>query len=1228
MSRIRCWMGFCVVTTIALYVAFLSLAARAQEADELQTLDARITEFVKEDNFDEATRIAERAVKLAGERFGPADARLEGPLGRLSTLKLQTGHLDEAEPVVRRLLGIVERAYGPDAWPVYNALVQLGGLSGTLGRTADAQAMFTRALAVAEKNGGEQHPAALIAMYNLLLVYAKNGHDEEAERIGERIAALQERTTGADAATSARVAGVLAVVHGRRGNRQRAEQLLGIALDKWKEAAQPDLGDIDEVLHNLGALYEQQRRYREAGAVYRERLVLSEAMSGRESSATLSVIRDLTRVAEGSGRWSDAAEYMARLITSVERIAGATHPSLADLHHDLGAYLEHQERDKEAEVQFEHALNVREKQVPAEPRAVAQALVDLALFYDRQRRYSEAESLHQRALRLLQARGDFIDDDVISVINNLAAHYSMQQQFAEAQNLYRRVIALCEQSMEKDSERLAAYLSNLVASIHSSSNRLAEPEKRKALEEAGVLQQRAVDIYEKKLGTDHIETLRSRRQLALIYFGKDELDKAAGMLNQILEHQQRLLGPEHVETMTTLQQIAALVYSQERYGEAQSLAQRHLEITRRSFGDDHLLTASSMHSLAWAEFHLKRYERARELFDKAARVLIARAQNPSTLKEAAAAGRSTSEHAVTFFGHVISSWMIAEQNPAQKDALSRETYELAQWALSSQTAGAVVQMAVRLGVGNGDAAAKIAESQSLADERTALNKELVASLSQPVQARSRDAERALQERIEVISTRLRVLGDEIETMVPRYSTLINPKPLTVGETQQFIDKDEALLQFLIGKENSFVWVVTSAGVQWARLFIGAKALADKVRTLRCGLDLLGHWHDPERARECVSLLRLRNTATPRSYHDLPFDLGVAHELYTAILQPVAYAIRGKKLLVVPVGALTNLPLHVLVASKPAVNRPKDPNGYQTAHWLGNDHAIAMLPSVGSLKAIRTLDSAGKPTAPYIGFGNPLLVGPNGDDRSAWSKVVCEQGRAKRAEAVRGAAANELGRAFRGGLADVEEIRRAYPLPETADELCAVAQMSEAPAASVHLGALDTEAKIKALSLEGSLANAKVVHIATHGLLAVETELFTTSKAEPALVFTPPAQGSYEDDGLLTASEVARLKLNADWVVLSACNTAAAGDKEAAEGFSGLARAFFYAGARALLVSHWYVNSQATVDLITGSFRAAKLDPKRGRAGGLQSAMSSLLSRGGPMAHPAYWAPFALVGEGR
>jgi CHAT domain-containing protein len=119
-----------------------------------------------------------------------------------------------------------------------------------------------------------------------------------------------------------------------------------------------------------------------------------------------------------------------------------------------------------------------------------------------------------------------------------------------------------------------------------------------------------------------------------------------------------------------------------------------------------------------------------------------------------------------------------------------------------------------------------------------------------------------------------------------------------------------------------------------------------------------------------------------------------------------------------------------------------------------------------------------------------------------------------------------------------------------------------------------------------------------------------------------------DDGLLTASEVAQLKLNADWVVLSACNTAA-GEKPGAEALSGLARAFFYAGARALLVSHWAVDSQAAVRLATETFGNLKTDPSIGRAEALRRAMLAFLNDTSEERnpYPAYWAPFFIAGEG-
>jgi CHAT domain-containing protein len=143
--------------------------------------------------------------------------------------------------------------------------------------------------------------------------------------------------------------------------------------------------------------------------------------------------------------------------------------------------------------------------------------------------------------------------------------------------------------------------------------------------------------------------------------------------------------------------------------------------------------------------------------------------------------------------------------------------------------------------------------------------------------------------------------------------------------------------------------------------------------------------------------------------------------------------------------------------------------------------------------------------------------------------------------------------FWGAIANVDEVRGLPSLPDTADELRQIGAYLGAREDDIYLGARATETLVKTLLLNRS----KVLAFATHGLVSGEL----TGLSEPAFVLTPPDKGTEADDGLLTASEIAQLKLDADWVILSACNTASA-DEPGAEAFSGLAKAFFYAGARA------------------------------------------------------------------
>ena len=245
----------------------------------------------------------------------------------------------------------------------------------------------------------------------------------------------------------------------------------------------------------------------------------------------------------------------------------------------------------------------------------------------------------------------------------------------------------------------------------------------------------------------------------------------------------------------------------------------------------------------------------------------------------------------------------------------------------------------------------------------------------------------------------------------------------------------------------------------------------------------------------------------------------------------------------------------------------------------------MLPSVASLKVLRGKSAMAEAAKPLIGFADPVF------DRVR--QLAQNTGVAANVAAARG---------IRGTVADIAELKTALPpLPETADELKKVAASVHANPADLFSVADATETRVK----QEKLDQFRIVYFATHGLLAGDVADFAKLNAEPALVLSLPEHPTEFDDGLLTASEVAQLKLNADWVVLSACNTASA-EKPGAEALSGLARAFFYAGARSLIVSNWEVNSDSAVALMTGTFAALAADPKLSHAEALRKSMLAMI----------------------
>ena len=468
-------------------------------------------------------------------------------------------------------------------------------------------------------------------------------------------------------------------------------------------------------------------------------------------------------------------------------------------------------------------------------------------------------------------------------------------------------------------------------------------------------------------------------------------------------------------------------------------------------------------------------------------------------------------------------------------------------------------LAVRSAADNEQGAQLVRSLQDAGEEMRRLREAESGALTEGDEAKLAE----IQVQLATQDSQIGALEGQLDAIFPGFRELSRPHPVSLADIRAGLAEDEAVLFVHPDGSRILTAAVTADGVEWNLANGDPTEYYDAVRAMRRSVDF----------------------AFGEGLESFP--LAQAHDFYRAVFSPeIERALAGRgKLNVLASGYAATIPFAMLPLRA-------ESDGDEPL-WLVERFALATPLSLEPLAPRATTRSG---TIRMAGIGNPAL-----------------------ADAPAAGSAPTMLAMLRSGSISAEDVRQLPSLPETESELDAIDAAIANPANLLLTGASATEQAIR----RAPLADYDLLVFATHGLVSGEL----SGLREPALVLTPPAEADTPDatdnDGLLTASEIAGLQLDADWVILSACNTAA-GDGRGSPQFSGLARAFVHAGARALMLSHWRVRDDAAARL--------SVDTVRGAAGGLDRAEALRRAQLALMrdasvegaAHPAVWAPFVIV----
>lgn len=1088
------------------------------------------------------------------------------------------------------------------------------------GSYADAEKLAREILAEVEaKHGVESLQAAqVLDVLVESILRSKMQVDDESQALAERAISIRERALGPEHAKVVKSLKIFTTLFRRTGDYAGAKSLLERALVKAEKAYSPNHIEVAGILNNLGILHRETRDYARAREFLERALRIREKEFGPEHLVVANTLNNIGLILHDAGDLAEAKSCFERTLAIRKKVLGLEHKSVALAAANLGGLLHTMGAYAEAKILYERTLSILEKEFGPEHPTTANCLNDLGYLLKDMGEFTIAMQCHERALAIREKAYGDKHPLVAYSLNNLAVVLRHLGDYERTRMLLERSLAILEKVFGPDHPSVAMPLNNLANLLDNMGD----------YEGAETYIRRAFEIQEKALGPNNVKLVPYLVNYSIELNRLGNLDKAKELQQRAFLIQEKNLGPDHPDLATILIDLASLHHDTGESEKAISLIERAQVIAEKSAGPNHPHMAKILRDFStylWYEGQtaeaLKKALRSEEIVRDRLRLIT------KSLSERQALAYASEK---AYWGLDICLSMAVKR----PEEITSKVWD----AFIRSRALVLDEMAARnrIVIEKGDPeVAALAESLSSARQRLAdlvvrgpnpnAPEENYQNLLDEARNEKEQAERALakastsfKEELERSQTGLA----EVKASLPPGFALVAFACYYHHELHQKEEEQEKR-EGAADHEQVYIpyYLAFVLEAQKGKPTIVPLGRIEEIDPLifDWGQEAASGTRIPGRsAKESETAYRAAGEALRRKVWD-----------------PIAPHLgKIRRVILVPDGAL-----HVVNFSALPVGSEK--------------YLIESGPQIHYLSAERDLISLGE--SPVRGTGLLALGDPAFDETSLFA-ALSPEGKPKKGILAKVKSFFSF-RGMRSTCGDFKSLKFT-PLPAAHKEIKEIASIWKK----------GQESKGDVLNLTGDMASERafkmaapgkqILHLATHGFFLEgecpsalapsekqqgsgreeRGELPPISGENPLLLTGLALAGANhreaarpeEEDGILTAEEVAALDLSGvDWVVLSACDTGV-GEIRGGEGVFGLRRAFRLAGAQTLITSLWAVEDEAARKWMRALYKAHFSKGLRTAESVREASLEVLrdLRKRRKSTHPFYWAGFVASGDWR